>query len=699
MAVLLFWCGSGAAAAEAYVDFVPLPADPPAPQASVLYYSDGRTILARVGTVDHSDVPLSSVPVYVQHAVLAAEDRDFYGHPGVSARGIVRAALAVVKGGSQGASTVTQQYTRNAFLTQDFSVGRKAKEIALAVKLERRYSKNEILAKYLNTIYYGRGAYGIAAAAHAFFDVTPDQLTLAQGAVIAAVIKDPWHLDPANDPARAKERWSWVIDAMYEQGWIDRATADAQRYPTVQSRWASSEKLDGPTGLVVDQVEQELATHGVTSQMLHTAGLSIVTTLDATSQQAALDLVEATLRGQPAKLRAALVAVDPASGGVRAYYGGDRGRGYFDDAVAPRPPASTFKPIVLAAALRRGIGYLSRWDGTSPRSFPGRLGVPLFNRDNLQYPDCTLETAMVQSLNTPFYALAEQIGADAVQGMAVGLGISPKYDGKKSMVDAEGEPSPGRTRPDIAIGRYAVTPADLASVYATFAAGGVRSIRHFVQSVASPDRQLQWTAEPDRRRMLDAEIAADVSVVLRAVVEHHRLAPGRPAAGKTGTQQWADTSDNQDAWMAGYTPQLAVAVWMGQAVPGKIRDASGKPISGETLPAQLWREFLTRALDGDNEVAFPAAAHVGRVDVGDARSSTNPSGESTGAPTEKPVGKPTGETTGPGKEDAQDESRPSPDPTSKGQQGGTDKQASQAPPGTGLKSSPRPRRRRPPGTG
>jgi membrane peptidoglycan carboxypeptidase len=610
----LFYCATGAAAAEAYVDSVPLPDDPAAPQASVLYYRDGHTILARVGVADHSDVPLAQVPLGVQHAVLAAEDRDFYDHLGISARGVLRAVVADAGGASEGASTITQQYVRNAFLTQERSVERKAKELALAIKLERQQSKDAILERYLNTIYYGRGAYGIAAAAHAYFGVSPQQLTLAQGGVLAAVIKDPWHFDPAVNAKDALTRWKWVVKAATEKGWVDTAP----QYPTPLPRSAESEALAGPNGLVVDQVERELVAHGVTAQALHTRGLSIVTTLDVVAQGAALRLTAASLRAQAKGMRAALVAVDPSTGAVRAYYGGDKGRGYYDDAAAARPAASTFKPIALAAAMRQGIGYLSRWDGSSPRAFPDRGGVPLVNHGGEQCPNCTLEQSMVKSLNTPFYALAEQVGASRIRDMAISLGIPARYHGRPSLVDVKGDPKPGRTRADIAIGRYPVTPADLASVYGTFAGGGTRHARYFVASATAEDGTALWTAQAAGTAVLDRGIAADISTVLGAVVTGHNASPGRPAAGKTGTQQWGNTHDNQDAWMAGYTPQLAVAVWMGMSVPGPIRTATGAIIEGETAPAHLWTDFLRAALDGQERLTFPAAAHVGRADVGDA---------------------------------------------------------------------------------
>jgi membrane peptidoglycan carboxypeptidase len=605
--ILVLFTITGDAALERWIASVDLPDAPLRPQASVLYYRDGRTVLARVGVTGHSDVPLAAIPEPVRRAFITAEDRDFHRHWGVSVRGVLRAAVADAGGARQGASTITQQYVRNAFLTQQVTAQRKAREFALAVKLERAVSKDEILARYLNTIYYGRGAYGIAAAAHAYFGVPPERLDAAQGAVLAAVVKDPSFLDPAANPAEALDRWRWIVAGM---------GAGGLTYPAVLP--ASGRGTAG-NGLVVDRVERELAAHGITSQQLHTSGLAVVTTLDAAAQGAALDLVGAALRDQPDGLRAALVAVDPAGGAVRAYYGGAQGRGYYDDAAAPHPPAAAFKPVALAAGLREGIGFLSRWDGRSPRLFPDRGGAPLVNRDGAQCPDCTLEQAMVRSLNTPIYALADRIGGEKVRSTALDLGVSPAYGGRPSLVDDKGDPRPGRTRADIALGRYPVSVTDTARVYATFAAGGMRSDLYFVESATAPSGDVAWRATPTRVRVLDPRVAADVTAVLRAVVDGRGLAPGRPAAGVTGSQQWGNSGDNQDAWMAGYTPQLATAVWMGRLVPGPIRDAAGQPIEGETLPAKLWQDFLRAALRDTAEAAFPAAAHVGRTDTGDAR--------------------------------------------------------------------------------
>lgn len=614
--------------AAGYAATVPLPDEPYEPQASVLYYQDGKTVLARLGVMNRTDVALSDIPKSMRRAVLVAEDRAFYDHSGLSLRGVARAAFANLKGDAQGASTITQQYARNAYLTQERTATRKAREMVLALKIENKYSKDEILGKYLNTIYFGRGAYGIAAAAQAYFGVTPSQLTLEQGALLAAVIRSPWGFDPAVDEKAARARWKWVIDSLRNAGYLKPSAAAAAEFPTTLPATASMENLNGPNGHIADAVERELEANGVSPQVLHTAGLRIVTTIDQQAQKAAIAQLKTVSTAGP-NLRAALVAIDPATGGIRAYYGGSQGQGYYDDAIAPRPPASTFKPIALAAGLKEGVSYLSEWDGSSPRTFPGRI---LYNQKDLQCPYCTLDQAMLQSLNTPFYALTEKIGVTKVRDLALKLGVSASYEDVPSLVDVEGDPLPGKTRADISLGRYAVSPADLATVYATFAAQGNRIERHIVELVTAggkpaagdgQSKEVWYSASPSSERVLDAGVAADVTTVLHHVAEASGQPEGHEAAAKTGTQQWGNTSDNQDAWLAGYTPDLAAVVWVGSATPGPIRDTAGKPIAGDGLPAQLWRDFMTDALRQTTPAALPDPAHVGLLQAGDAKEQAN----------------------------------------------------------------------------
>jgi membrane peptidoglycan carboxypeptidase len=620
MAVLAVGAVAIGAAAGGYVASVDLPPDPVPPQASVLYYRDGRTVLTRIGTTDRTDVTLSQVPVAVQRAFLAAEDRGFYDHSGVSTRGVLRALWAnVFQDGGQGASTITQQYVRNAYLTQDRTVSRKAKEAALSWKVEDRFSKDEILERYLNTIYFGRGAYGIQAGAHAYFGTTVDHLTGFQGAVLAALIKDPTRGDPAVDREWAGDRWKWILRAMTEQGWLPAGAADQTPYPAVAAESVTANSIGGAAGLIADRVEDELVQAGITRQQVRTGGLRITTTIDATAQDAATQSISAALRNQPKELRIALVAIDPASGGVRAYHGGDRGRGYFDDALAARPPASTFKPVVLAAAEERGIGYASLYNGSSPREFPSRRGVPLYNQRNLQCPVCPLDLAMVHSLNTPFYALAEQIGPDAVRRLAHQLGVPEKYGKQPTMVDVAGDPAPGRTRSDIALGRYPVAPADLATLYATMADGGRRRDRHFVDSVTTADGKGLHRHAGKPRRVLSSAVAADMQTVLKGVVAQDGKVAGTDAAAKTGTQQWGNTTDSSDAWTAGWAPGLAAVTWVGRDKPGPIRERDGKAINGDGMPYRIWQSFLAAALSDQPAPAKTRRAQVGRQETADLR--------------------------------------------------------------------------------
>ncbi|MGA8112028.1 MAG: transglycosylase domain-containing protein, partial [Actinocatenispora sp.] len=462
-----------------YAATVPLPSEPRLPQQSVLYYSDGRTVLARVGLVDRSNVPLSAVPAAVRHAVLAAEDRGFYRHGAVSARGIARSLYAdAFSGAAQGASTVTQQYVRNAYLTLDRTVSRKVKEISLSVKLEHRYSKDEILERYLNAIYFGRGAYGIDAAARAYFGRPVDRLTMAQGMLLASVIKDPTNFDPAVDPHGARDRWRYVLAGMRAERWVSRARAATMRFPTTLR--PVDKDLSGPDGLIAQQVERELGAHGITAQQLRTQGLRVVTTVDRVAQRAAVRTVRRQLHGRPADLHAALVAVDPATGGVRAYYGNDDGFGYYDDAAAPMVPGDVFTPLVLASAFNHGVDPSASWNGASPQQFPDRNGVPLYNPGNTQCPHCSLRTAMRRRLGTVLYRVAGAADPVRIVKDVRAAGIPARYDGVPTLVDGPDDPRPALTRPAVALGVYPVSPADLASGYATLANGGAATARHLV---------------------------------------------------------------------------------------------------------------------------------------------------------------------------------------------------------------------------
>jgi membrane peptidoglycan carboxypeptidase len=608
-------------------DTIPLPAEVRSDQASVLYYADGVTELARVGVENRTDVPLAEIPVDVQRAVLAAEDRGFFGHPGISVIGIGRALVAnATSSGTEGASTITQQYVKNAFLSQERTVDRKLREMVLAVKTERKYSKEKILEFYLNTIYFGRGAYGLDAAAHTYFGVAARELSVEQGAVLAAVIKSPSGFDPANNADAAQGRWRYLLTSMVDEGWLSADRAGKARYPQVQPPGRTS---SGTSGYVVARVERELAKRGISEQQLRTSGLRIVTTVDKRAQEAAVATMSGGLATQPRSNRGALVAVQPGSGRIRAYYGGKEGYGFFDYADGAYPAGDTFKPFALAEALRQGHRSDEVWDGSSPQNLPGRGGAPLHNRGDVSCPKCTLAESMRLSLNTPFYALAHELGPERVAELAHRMGIRRTAGGRPTLVDLPGELTPGETRADIALGRYHVTPVDQAVAYATFAAGGVHADPYLVERVTRGGAEL-YRAQSRTARALGGEASIMLTEVLMRGPERSDGRPAtfpdewlatfpderpaalsdRPAAAKEGTVQYRSTPNSSDAWTVGYTPQLAVSVWLGHERPAPLLDAAGQSIKGEGLPATLWSTFLGRALAGTPPEAFPVAEEV-----------------------------------------------------------------------------------------
>ena len=321
-------------------------------------------------------VPVEKVPPHVRRAVLAAEDRSFYSNPGFDLTGIVRAAWNQLRGGVGGGSTITQQYVKNTLVGDEATLWRKYREMVVAVKISQQRSKDEILGDYLNAIYFGRGAYGIQSAAHAYFGKPVSALTPAEGALLAGLIQSPSRWDPALNPEKAEQRWNFVLDGMVAQGWLSRAERDAAMFPpTIPRRPSTGGVPTDARGHIVTAVRTELEDLGITDQELSQAGLRITTTVDPARQQAAIDAAHAGLAGQPVNLRSAMVAVDPATGGILAYYGGDNGTG-LDYARVRRLAGSTFKPFVVLAGLRESppIGIGETFDGAARPGSAQRRG-------------------------------------------------------------------------------------------------------------------------------------------------------------------------------------------------------------------------------------------------------------------------------------------------------------------------------------
>jgi membrane peptidoglycan carboxypeptidase len=613
-------------------------------QTTVVYYSDGTTVMAKLGDENRTNVTLDQISKPARNAILAAENRSFYSDPGISFTGILRAAWNNVTGGStQGGSTITQQYVKNAFLTQEQSFSRKFQELFLAIKLDNNYSKDEILQNYLNTIYFGRGAYGIEAAAETYFGVPAAQLTPQQGAVLAVLIRNPSYYDPESHPEDAQDRWGKVLDAMVAEGWLSSTDRQASAYPAVAPKAASGLGMPkGPEGLIVTQAIQELESKGYTEQQIRAGGLRITTTVDPGMQSAAVAAVNDVMGGEPENLRQALVAVDPRTGAVKAYYGGPSGTGN-DYAQAQRQPGSSMKPYVLATALEQGISVDARRDGSSPQTFPDRT-APVRNAGNASCPACTLKEAITKSLNTTFYGLAYEVGPDNVRDVALKATGLPEtwqgglLDGKPTLAS----PESGATGSSIGIGEYEVRTIDQAVGFATFANGGIHHAPFFVAKVASNTGAVLLQNNGDAgTQAVPSDVANDVTFALEGVADysHRSLAGGRPVASKTGTQgKQGSTVDDTDAYMVGYTPSISAAVWMGSDGQDAIVTAQGKPIYGSGLPGAIWQEFMDTVLKGTPKEPLPSKALIeGDTGVGvpDPSESAAPTSEAP-VPTQAP---------------------------------------------------------------
>jgi membrane peptidoglycan carboxypeptidase len=616
---------------------VPSPDSVSTKQTTIMYYSDGVTEMARLGDENRTNVPLGQISEPAQRAVLAAENRSFYTDPGISFTGIVRAAWNNVTGGStQGGSTITQQYVKNAFLTSEQTFSRKFQELFLAIKLDNNFSKEQILENYLNTIYYGRGAYGIEAAANTYFGVPAVQLTAQQGAVLAVLVRSPSAYDPEVNPEGAQDRWGLVLDAMVEEGWLTDGEREASVYPPVLPKGGSALGTPtGPEGHIVEQVRRELGALDYPEQQINAGGLRITTTISKPAQDAAVAAVDAVMTPeQPANLRQALVAIDPRTGGVVAYHGGRDGVGT-DYAQAQRQPGSSVKPFVLATAVDQGISIQSRRDGSNNQEFEDRPGQPVVNSGGASCAACTLTEAITRSLNTTYYGLAYEVGPENVrQTILAATGLPETWqggllEGKPTLASGEA----GVTGSSIGIGEYEMRPIDQAQGFATLAAGGIYRPAHFVAKVTdSSGTVLKENPGEPGEQALPADVVNDVTVATKGIAQYSRRAldGGREVASKTGTQG-LNRTDNSDAWMVGYTPSLAAAAWVGTDQREPIRDASGRIVYGSGLPGAIWQEFMNAALAGTPEEKLPSKALI-----------SGDSGDGVAAPTtQAPVTRPT----------------------------------------------------------
>jgi len=625
LSVLLAFVLLGAAAfgaAWALID-IPNPNQLAQAQTSIIYYADGKTELGRMSTVNRESVPLERIPLHARRAMLAAEDRSFYDNPGISPTGIGRAILAAVTGGDrQGGSTITQQYVKNYFLTQDQTLSRKAREFVISLKIEQQLSKDEILANYLNTIYYGRGAYGIQAASKAYFGKDVKELTVGESALLASVIRAPSAYDPAlgrKQAQNAKERVRYVLSGMVEQGWLTEAQRRRVSFPDVRKEAPRKERRSGTAGYLVAMVRNELVSRvGLSEDDVDRGGLRIVTTISKWRQEAAVDAVQRKRPsgGSADGIRVGLASVKPGDGAIVALYGGgDYAKNPYNSATqAQLQGGSTFKVFTTVAALQQGISTRTRLDGGSPRYFSEFKGGAnpdgkVSNFGNHDYGRVDVRTALAKSSNTAFAELNIKVGPKATKEAAVALGVPANTPGLDD-------------NPANVFGTASPRVLDMANAYATLAAGGKRAEPYIISRITSNDESYEgYIATPNVVDAVSPQVAADALDAMRKVVTRgtgqRAQGLGRPAAGKTGT-----TDENRAAWFDGVTPQLAtaVALYMPDANgnPRPMQDIGGlDELTGGSYPVSIWTAYMRGALDGVPVESFPDRAGIGDDNGGD----------------------------------------------------------------------------------
>lgn len=601
---------------------IPKPGDIRTAQVSTILASDGSEIAKIVPPEGNRvDVKIDQIPVQLRNAVMAAEDRDFYSNPGFSIKGFLRAFKNNLFGGDlQGASTITQQYVKNA-LVGDARSGlggliRKAKELVIATKMSREWSKDQVMEAYLNIIYFGRSSYGVSAAAQSYFGKPVEQLNVSEGALLAALIQRPSTLDPAVDPEGALERWNWVLDGMVTIGALSPEERAAQVFPATvpPDQAASQNQTTGPNGLIERQVTRELSElFNVSEQALNTEGLQITTTIDPKAQRAAEEAAAETLDGQDPDMRTAIVSIDPRTGGVKAYYGGTDANGY-DFAQAGLPTGSSFKVFALVAALQQGKGLGYQID-SSPLEVNG---IKINNVEGGGCGTCNIAEALKRSLNTSYYRLMLELdnGPQDVADAAHSAGIAESFPGVEHTLSEDGEGGPPNN--GVVLGQYQSRVLDMASAYATLAASGSYHKPHFIQRVVNSEGKVLYDAseqDTEGEQRIDKAVADNVTAAMQPIAGYsngHNLAGGRASAAKTGTNQLGDTGSNRDAWMVGYTPSLSTAVWVGTTEGTKpLETASGGSVYGSGLPSDIWKATMDGALEDTENETFPKPTQIG----------------------------------------------------------------------------------------
>ncbi|MFI1102471.1 transglycosylase domain-containing protein [Streptomyces melanogenes] len=586
-------------------------------QSNVFLYADGSQ-LARDGEINRENVRLAQIPLTVQHTVLAAEDRDFYSERAVDPKAMVRAAWNTLTGkGKQSGSTITQQYVKNYYLGQEQTISRKVKEFFIAIKLNREVSKSDILEGYLNTSYFGRNAYGIQAAAQAYYGKDIEKVTTAEGAYLASLLNAPSAYDVVAHPenkAKAVARWNYVLDGMVKQKWMTPAERAAATFP-MPGKARPAAGMAGQRGYVVEAVKDYLTSNKVIDEnTLAKGGYRITTTLQKAKQDAFVAAVDDKVMSQVSSerkvdrnVRVGGASIDPDSGKVLAMYGGiDYTKQYVNNATRrDYQVGSTFKPFVFTSAVENGsktqdgrtITPNTIYDGTNKRFVQGWSGTAYnpSNEDDKSYGPITVRSATDLSVNAVYAQMAVDVGPKTVRRTAVDLGIP------SSTPDMPNGPS-------LALGTATASVLDMTEAYATLANHGKHGTYTMVESVTKDGEKVDLPSQDDKQAV-SREAADTTTSILQSVVEGGTgtaaQASGRTAAGKTGTAE-----DDKAAWFAGYTPDLATVV----AVMGQDPDTGAqKPLygalgldrmNGGGPPARVWAQYTAGALKGTEPQDF-----------------------------------------------------------------------------------------------
>jgi membrane peptidoglycan carboxypeptidase len=603
-------------------------------QTSYIYYADGKSKIGQFALQNRDSISYDEMPQTVKDAVVAAEDRTFWTNHGIDPKSIVRAAFSNAQGNStQGASTITQQYVKVLYLNQERTYKRKLKEAILSLKIQRQMSKQQILEGYLNTIYFGRGAYGIQAAAEAYFDVPASKLNLRQSAVLASVLNNPTQFDPANGAthkAALQRRYAYVLAGMAEAGNVtpEAATKAAAKLPKFPKQ-TTSNTYGGQKGHALTLVKNELLKLGFTEDQIQGGGLRVTTTLTKKAMDAAANGVkEQEPEGFSDKqLHIGVATVQPGTGALLGFYGGqDYLQSQIDWAATGGMAGSTMKAVTLATAIEAGFSLKSTFDGNSPYTFPGGLEV---HNEGEQAGEANGHSygahvnaiyALQQSINTAFVDMSHSIpnGPKKIYENALKMGLTPE----KANPDYPGIPSTTKdlqsTDSLITLGKAAASPINLANTYATIAAGGQRADVHVINKVTDQNGTVLYKYKNHTDQAIPEDVSDDVSYALQQVVKggtgKAALALGRPAAGKTGTATAPNANGVgthvSSAWFVGYTPQAATAVMYIRGNGREALDGWLPSYFGADYPARTWTAVMEADMDGLPVEEFPPAANV-----------------------------------------------------------------------------------------